>query len=61
MFYINNIIKEVVFAAFYIYIFDFITHSYNAFINLSFLLIHCLYSEMVKTVLFDILSSNSKC
>ena len=55
---IDNIVKKVVCAVFYIYIFDFITHFYNAFINIKFLLIQYLCSEMVITVLLDILSNN---
>ena len=35
--------------------FDFITHFYNTFINIKLLLIHYLCTEMVITVLLDIL------
>ena len=58
-FNINSIIEKVVCSVFYIYIFDFITHFYNTFINMKLLLIHNLCSEMVITVLLDFLSNNS--
>ena len=45
--YINNIIEKVVCAILYIYIFDFITHFYNTFINIKLLLIRYLCREMV--------------
>ena len=54
------IIKEVVCVVFPIYIFDFITHFYNTFITSKVLLIHYLCSEMVMSVLLDVLSNNSK-
>ena len=54
------IIKKVVCVVFSIYIFDFITHFYNTFINSKALLIHYFCSEMVTSVLLDVLSNNSK-
>ena len=52
------------FAVFYkkakVYIFDFITHFYNTFIDMKVVLIHYLRSEMVITVLLKNLSNNSK-
>ena len=55
-----DIIEKVVRAVFYINIFDFITHFYNAFINIKLLLIHYFCNEIVITVLLDILSNNIK-
>ena len=60
IFSIDNIIEKVVCVVFYIYIFDFIIHFYNAFINIKLLLIHYLCSEKVITVLLDILLNNSR-
>ena len=57
-FYIDNVIKKVVYSDFYINIFDFITDFYNAFINIKLILIHYLCSEILITVLLDILSNN---
>ena len=56
------IVFGVVRSVFYVYIFDFITHSYNTFINIKILLIHYLCREMGTNVFFflDILSNNSK-
>ena len=61
-FYIDNIIEKVVYSVFYVYIFDFITDSYNKFINIILLLIRYLCCEMEINVfaLLDILSNNSK-
>ena len=59
-FYIDNIIEKVVCPGFYIYIFDFITHSCNVFINIKLFLIHYLYSKIVITVLLNILLNNNK-
>ena len=52
-------LKKVVYAGFYIYIFDFITHFQNTFINIKLLIIHYFSSEMIITVLLDILSNNN--
>ena len=60
IFYIDNIMEKEVCVVFYIYIFCFITHFYNALINIKLLLIHYLCSKMVITVWLDILSNNSK-
>ena len=59
-FYIDDIIEKVVCAVFYIYIFDFVTHFYNTFTNIKLFLIHYLCSEMVITILPNILSNCSK-
>ena len=59
IFYIDDI-EKVVCAVFYVYILNVITHFYNVFINIKLLLIHFLCSEMVITVLREILSNKSK-
>ena len=59
-FYIDNIIEKLVSAVFYIYNFDFVTHFYNTFTNTKLFLIHYLCSEMVITILPNILSNCSK-
>ena len=51
-------LKKVVYAGFYIYIFDFITHFQNTFISIKLLIIHYFSSEII-TVLLDILSNNN--
>ena len=52
--------EKAVCADFFIYIFDFITHFYNTFINIKLLLINYFYGEMVINVfvLLVILSDN---
>ena len=59
IFYIDNMEKAVC-ADFFIYIFDFITHFYNTFINIKLLLINYFYGQMVINVfvLLVILSDN---
>ena len=50
-------------CGFYIYIFDFLTNFYNAFISIKLLLIHFLCPEIIipAFALLDILSNKSKC
>ena len=60
IFCIDNTIEKLVCAVFYIYMFDFVTHFYNTFINVKLLLIHYLCIEMVITVLLDLSSNNRK-
>ena len=52
IFYVDNIIEKVVCSVFYDHIFDYITHFYNAFIDIKLLWIHYLYYEMVINVFF---------
>ena len=52
--------KKVVCAVLYIYIFNFIAHFHNTFINKKLLLIHYLCHEMAINVLHSILSDNDK-
>ena len=61
VFYIDYIIKKVVCAVFYIYIFNFVTNFYNTVINIKLLLIYFMCIEMVITVfLLNILSDNNE-
>ena len=60
-FYID-IIEKVVCSVIYVYIFGFITHFYNTFINKKIIFIHYLCHKIVTNVLvlLDILSNNIK-
>ena len=49
-----DIIEKVVCVVFYSYIFDFIIHFYNTFINIIPPLTHYLFSEMVITVSLNV-------